>query len=426
MDSCRIMKKFISILLSVIIVPAFVGCDGKAGRPEKPVLAERTDFRISSSSGGVGDFLELNTGFVSSYDNEVCRNITPDYVAENSAYSVFKYDRSCASFLLYDGNTYMLGEYFGGFGVTSVALADMNGDGEYELYFAFSWGSGLHRSQAGYFDPAEKKIGIFDYARVDGDLVLKTNDDGELLLCGAVFTGGTFTDFALEAGDVAAAVVYKDRTIGLEPAAESETKNYTDEIASLTAENNELRNYIRDLEKALNEDGPPDIVTVEGLTGIGPENGAGEYGYIIVNGDCRMFPYYGHPVSKFKGYLFGVQARYSVHNSSGSDDMWLLISPVMPGYMHSGLQQYWILESDALQYTEETKNQLRAPLFITEGTLDADGKEIELPYPNVWILTGTQEGRAHIGAMGGRELDVNQSDIVYPDPEIYSVFNLNG
>jgi hypothetical protein len=419
------MKKLTGIVLLALFVLTFTGCDENAGQSGKPVLANRDNFYISSSSEGVESFLKLNEEFKSSYENDVCHNITPDYVADNSAYSVFKYNQSCATFLLYDGKVYALGEHFGGFGVTGMALADMNGDDEYELYFTFSWGSGMHRSQAGYFDPTVKKTVIFDYARFDGDMVFKTNDDGELLLYDAQFDGGTFTDFALEAEAVAATIVYKADTVSLEPVIDRETDRIIEENGSLKVENEELRDYILELERALNESDASELVTVEGMTGIGPENGAGEYGYIIVNGDCHMFPYYKQPVTKFKGYLFHVDARYSVYNSSGEDDMWIQISPVMPGYLYPGLQQYWIRQSDALPYSEETRELLRAPVLITEDTLDADGKTIEFPYPNVWILLGTEEGSAYIGAMGGISAKVNMVDIVYPDIETYGIYNLN-
>jgi beta-lactamase regulating signal transducer with metallopeptidase domain len=146
----------------------------------------------------------------------------------------------------------------------------------------------------------------------------------------------------------------------------------------------------------ISPDSAADFVMVKGMTAIGPENGADEYGYILSGGDCFMFPYYGQPVPKLEHYLFCVDARYSVNDSSGKNDMWLQISPVMSGYLHPGLQQYWILESNALAYTEETKPFLRAPVFLAEDTLDADGKAIELPYPNVWILNSRNGDRASI------------------------------
>lgn len=64
---------------------------------------------------------------------------------------------------MYNGEVYSIGECFGGFGLTSLALADLNKDDVYELYYTFSCGSGLHRSQVGYFEPISKEIHIFEF-----------------------------------------------------------------------------------------------------------------------------------------------------------------------------------------------------------------------------------------------------------------------
>ncbi len=98
---------------------------------------------ISGTQDGVEDFLSLQQDFKSGYDTDKCYNITPDYIQESSDYLVFKYDTSCASFLLYEGKVYPLGIWFGGYGLTSMALADLNGDQKPELYFTYSFGSGF-------------------------------------------------------------------------------------------------------------------------------------------------------------------------------------------------------------------------------------------------------------------------------------------
>lgn len=111
--------------------------------------------------------------------NDVCYEITPSFIKENSNYKVFKYVLSCASFLLYKNKVHQLGAYFGGFGIVDARLADLNHDGKDEFYFTFSWGSGLHRSQAGYFDPVHEKVIFFEFAHLNRDLVFrKTDQDG--------------------------------------------------------------------------------------------------------------------------------------------------------------------------------------------------------------------------------------------------------
>lgn len=124
---------------------------------------------------------------------DACFQITPKSIKENSDYRIFKYDRSSASYVLYKGKAHQLGNSFGGSGLDSVQLADLNNDGINELYFTCSWGSGIGRGNVGYFDPVKEEVTVFDYARphhyfegklVEGDGIylheIKSMKDGEI------------------------------------------------------------------------------------------------------------------------------------------------------------------------------------------------------------------------------------------------------
>ena len=71
---------------------------------------------------------------------------------------------------MYNDKIYSLGSSFGGYGLTAFAVADLNKDGMREIYFTFSWGSGIYRSQIGYFDMATEEVKIFDYSNEDNDM----------------------------------------------------------------------------------------------------------------------------------------------------------------------------------------------------------------------------------------------------------------
>ena len=173
---------------------------------------------ISGTQDSIEDFLSLQQDFKSGYDTDKCYNITPDYIQKSSDYLVFKYDTSCASFLLYEDKVYPLGVWFGGFGVTSMALADLNGDQKPELYFTYSWGSGLHRSHAAYFDPATKKVVVFDYAHMNEDMIITENDNGGLsLYAAAVYKLNSFVNFDIERKNFISDIVYKNAQISLIP-----------------------------------------------------------------------------------------------------------------------------------------------------------------------------------------------------------------
>jgi hypothetical protein len=118
---------------------------------------------------------------------------------------------------MFDNENYKLGEYFGGYGVTSMALADLDDDNQYEFYFTFSWGSGLHRSQIGYFNPATKKVIVLDYSLLSKDMMLTTNQDGDLLVNEADIEndGVSFVDFTIKPTKLIGVIITKRDSITL-------------------------------------------------------------------------------------------------------------------------------------------------------------------------------------------------------------------
>ena len=173
---------------------------------------------ISGTQDGVENFLSLQQDFKSGYDTDTCYNITPVYIRQSSDYLVFKYDTSSASFLLYEDKVYPLGKWFGGCGLTSMALSDLNSDQKPELYFTYSFGSGLHRSNTAYFDPAAKKVVVFDYTHLNKDMMITENNDGGLSLYNAAINKMvSFANFEIEKKDFISDIVYENGQISLTP-----------------------------------------------------------------------------------------------------------------------------------------------------------------------------------------------------------------
>lgn len=118
---------------------------------------------------------------------------------------------------MFDNDIYLLGKCFGGYGITSMALADLDGDYQYEFYFTFSWGSGIHRSQIGYFNPVTKKVIVFDYSLFFKDMMLTTNRDGDLLVNEADIEiyGVSFVDFTIKSTKLIGNIISKRDSITL-------------------------------------------------------------------------------------------------------------------------------------------------------------------------------------------------------------------
>lgn len=124
-------------------------------------------FPLTPSEEGVADFLEMmEAGDKTDKD---WHNVSPNEMTDKYGFRVFK-DDDYMTYLVFEGKIYLLGESFGGLGTNAFAVADLNCDGSEELFFAFSWGSGMHRSQIGYFDSASREVTVFDYANFHNDM----------------------------------------------------------------------------------------------------------------------------------------------------------------------------------------------------------------------------------------------------------------
>ena len=124
-------------------------------------------FPLTPSEEGVADFLEMME-----YGDKTDRdwhNVSPNEMTDKYGFRVFK-DDDYMTYLVFEEKIYLLGESLGGLGTTAFAVADLNCDSSKELYFAFSWGSGMLRSQIGYFDSASREVTVFDYANFDNDM----------------------------------------------------------------------------------------------------------------------------------------------------------------------------------------------------------------------------------------------------------------
>jgi hypothetical protein len=88
--------------------------------------------------------------------------------------------RAHETYVIKDKKVYHIGSGFGGKGVSSVVVADPNGDGRDKLIFAYSFGSGVHRSQVGVFDVLAKKpeqlVAPQAYFGDLGDLVVRNGE----------------------------------------------------------------------------------------------------------------------------------------------------------------------------------------------------------------------------------------------------------
>lgn len=81
------------------------------------------------------------------------------------------------TFLISGETVLQLGTAFGGEGVTSLRVSDLNQDGSAELLFTYSFGSGIHQSRIGMYAPAYAENQIYEARKAYlGDLGLVKED----------------------------------------------------------------------------------------------------------------------------------------------------------------------------------------------------------------------------------------------------------
>ena len=210
------MRKFIRSTL-LIIAAGFMltGCQQNEQHVEREDTMPIVTFQMVPSSEGVDDFLKLLDGYRGDFDDDLCYNVTPKDIADKYDFCIFKFDKSCSIFLLYDDKAYPLGEWFGSHGVNSFAVADLNEDGEFELYFTGLCGSGIISARVGYFDAASKENVFFDFHDPFQTWMLGAGSDNTLYVYDADYHVKSFVDIEMSAREKVASIIFDGKNISL-------------------------------------------------------------------------------------------------------------------------------------------------------------------------------------------------------------------
>ncbi|MEI6131388.1 MAG: hypothetical protein WCQ41_01005 [Bacillota bacterium] len=102
------------------------------------------------------NYLSENDGYVISKEEKPAfykvTDITPLNVKEEIGCKIFKVNSNCESYLFYKSKFYRIGNGYGGFGIVSMTTCDFDQNGEKDLIYTFSFGSGIHRTEVGVFN----------------------------------------------------------------------------------------------------------------------------------------------------------------------------------------------------------------------------------------------------------------------------------
>ena len=114
------------------------------------------------------------------YDNEINYSeydITPEDVKKDLNCQIFKINYSCDTFVICKSKLFLIGTGSGGYGTVSIKTCDFDKNGQKDLIYTYSWGSGLHRSQIGVYNLSDGKEEVLDFMIRDKDVVLEKISD---------------------------------------------------------------------------------------------------------------------------------------------------------------------------------------------------------------------------------------------------------
>ena len=154
-------------------------CDSALNNNNDSDETEQSYMTTHCSKENVEDFFAIvgnlqGDSLLSGYvlDKDKCFNVTPQQVALETNYKIFKFSDSCASFVMIDNEVYTLCAWFGGYGFVNAVPCDFDNDGNKDLLVASSWGSGLHRSIISVFHSTTKESTIiYDTSTTDNPQV---------------------------------------------------------------------------------------------------------------------------------------------------------------------------------------------------------------------------------------------------------------
>lgn len=155
------MKKRLLFLTFVIILLAFTSCakatpNESSAEPSSDSQSNLQDYMVGHcSKDSVAEFMSVfdvheSGGYV--LDEKHCYNVTPDRIAKETSAQIFKFSDSCAAYIYLNGQIYPLGEWWGGYGFVNAVPCDFDHDGNTDILYTYSCGSGVHRSFVAVFN----------------------------------------------------------------------------------------------------------------------------------------------------------------------------------------------------------------------------------------------------------------------------------
>ena len=183
------MKKILRFVLSFTLLCCLIGCGSNINN-----VSNKSNISINTSKISVDNFVARLKK--TEYYDEIREtekqpenpkakfyDITPKDIADEIGCQIFKDGVWCSSYVFYKDEIYPIGY---GSGVVDMKVCDFNDDGQPDILYTFSFGSGIHRWAISLFDFArmtETSPSFGDYEEKDmympEDVALEKNSKNE-------------------------------------------------------------------------------------------------------------------------------------------------------------------------------------------------------------------------------------------------------
>lgn len=178
------MKKLIWLIAMISVVFCLSSCEEK----EEKIYVQYSKASVDEFMTAVGSMrmrAEYDTeAFVGPLKSENCYNVTPEEIKNETEVQVFRFSDNMQSFFYLDEEIYDIIS-LGGYGFMSGVTCDFDSDGNKDILYTTSWGSGIHRTDIWVFNTVTKERVYVASSSIDlnyahADLIVRKNtqDDG--------------------------------------------------------------------------------------------------------------------------------------------------------------------------------------------------------------------------------------------------------
>jgi hypothetical protein len=177
-------KKIVFVLLFLV---GIIGCDTNVTEESPKLDSDRIE--LDKASKLIREYAFKETPNMNSNVKIPITEITTPEVFQRLGFKVFKCTpnadvRGLDTFIIKENQVFFLATGFGGEGLQSMCVADLDNNGKAELIFTYSSGSGLHRTELGicYNEQSSLKIVAIPVEYYRGDLFVRKENDQNVVV----------------------------------------------------------------------------------------------------------------------------------------------------------------------------------------------------------------------------------------------------